>query len=469
MKGSQGLEALASICGGASKALSEERNDNSNQVGNQKGNALGIGTQPPNHLNFSRSQINSAVSNSDNNSSQQQQQQQRQNQGMQQVNPQLAVLLNSGLNSPNNMSNSNDGNLAFQQMFYLNLLQNQQNQQSSNNVVNLLNQQSQAGAQFIDQNALAMLLALQQQQQQQAQNEASSPFQQQQQQQQHQSQFHSITQQQQSREGGNNSLIQQNTNNDIAMMNDSPGTTHHQSILMKKHSISLGDDNDRERSDSMTFNPEDKKMLKRAANRRSAQLSRKRKKQYIEDLKEENSDLRRMELILKSIPDLIVSFDSSGKIGFVSQSVSKFLEFTPAELEGKSFWDRLCFDSVRLLKAAFMDALAARENDSTSTPLGNGVWELRLQDKNKQTVLVTLNGVVHFTGDAPECVCSIRMAREDRKPDTNDLKPTPPPQQSVFGGEKVNSKNDSEKSNNDEGKNPRLTAQISDADSNSGC
>jgi Basic region leucine zipper len=55
-----------------------------------------------------------------------------------------------------------------------------------------------------------------------------------------------------------------------------------------------------------------KKQQKRAANRRSAQLSRKRKKLYIEDLKEENDELRRKEQILRSIPDLIVVFDSVG-------------------------------------------------------------------------------------------------------------------------------------------------------------
>merc|ERR1712137_184044 len=103
------------------------------------------------------------------------------------------------------------------------------------------------------------------------------------------------------------------------------------------------------------INAEEKKLQKRAANRRSAQLSRKRKKQFIEELKEENDDLRRKEQILRSIPDLIVVFDSSGKLGFVSHSVSNFLEFTPEDLIGKSFWERLCEDSVRLLKAAFMD------------------------------------------------------------------------------------------------------------------
>merc|ERR1719215_1942360 len=69
----------------------------------------------------------------------------------------------------------------------------------------------------------------------------------------------------------------------------------------------------------------DKKQMKRAANRRSAQLSRKRKKQFIEELRSENQELRKKELILRSIPDLIVVFDSAGKIHFTSHSVTKLL------------------------------------------------------------------------------------------------------------------------------------------------
>merc|ERR1712238_620877 len=56
----------------------------------------------------------------------------------------------------------------------------------------------------------------------------------------------------------------------------------------------------------------------------------------------------------------------------------------------------------------FMDALAARTSDSETTPLGSGVWELRMQDKDGSHKWVMLNGVVHFSGDAPECVCSVR-------------------------------------------------------------
>eukprot|EP00549_Striatella_unipunctata_P023005 CAMPEP_0118689784 /NCGR_PEP_ID=MMETSP0800-20121206/9688_1 /TAXON_ID=210618 ORGANISM="Striatella unipunctata, Strain CCMP2910" /NCGR_SAMPLE_ID=MMETSP0800 /ASSEMBLY_ACC=CAM_ASM_000638 /LENGTH=335 /DNA_ID=CAMNT_0006587233 /DNA_START=178 /DNA_END=1185 /DNA_ORIENTATION=+ len=160
---------------------------------------------------------------------------------------------------------------------------------------------------------------------------------------------------------------------------------------------------------------EEKKLLKRAANRRSAQLSRKRKKQFIVELKEENDELRRKEQILKSIPDLIVVFDSSGKLWFVSHSVSRFLDFVPHDLEGSSFWSRLCDESVRLLKAAFMDALAARQKEMDTTPLGSGVWELRLVDRDGTHKVVSLNGVVHFSGDAPECVCSMRPRDLDTK------------------------------------------------------
>jgi len=170
----------------------------------------------------------------------------------------------------------------------------------------------------------------------------------------------------------------------------------------------LDDLDESDSGDGTLLGPEEKKQLKRAANRRSAQLSRKRKKQFIEELNKENDELRRKEQILRSIPDLVLVFDSAGKLWFVSHSVDHFLKYTPTELEGTSLWDRLCDESVRLLKSAFMDALAARTVDSETTPLGSGVWELRMQDKDGTHKWVVLNGVVHFSGDAPECVCSVR-------------------------------------------------------------
>jgi PAS domain S-box-containing protein len=166
-------------------------------------------------------------------------------------------------------------------------------------------------------------------------------------------------------------------------------------------------------------NPEGKKLQKRAANRKSAQLSRKRKKEFMDELKEENDDLRRKEQILKSIPDLILVFDSTGKLGFVSKSVSRILCFSSEQLEGTSIWERMCEDSVRLLKAAFMDSLAARQPDSDTAALGSGLWELRLVDLDGGHKIVTMNGVVHFAGERPECVCSIRPSDESPGGDKN--------------------------------------------------
>jgi PAS domain S-box-containing protein len=167
---------------------------------------------------------------------------------------------------------------------------------------------------------------------------------------------------------------------------------------------------------------EDKKQAKRAANRLSAHLSRKRKKIFMDDLKDENSELRRKEQILRSIPDLIVVFDSSGLISFVSHSVTRFMNYTVEELEETSFWDKLTEESVRLIKSAFMDALAVkRSHDEDCTPLVHGesisvtLIQKRCNDNegtsredDDRHLLVSLKGVVHFGGEYPECVCSIR-------------------------------------------------------------
>ena len=153
---------------------------------------------------------------------------------------------------------------------------------------------------------------------------------------------------------------------------------------------------------------EERRLLKRAANRRSAQMSRTRKKRLIEELKEENDELRYKEQILRSIPDLIVVFDSTGRMLFVSHSAKRFLGYKASELEGRSFWKYLCNKSVCILKAAFMDAMAAKRRDSDTAPLGTGLMELQLVERDANYKVVRLNGVVNFSSEGPECVCSIR-------------------------------------------------------------
>mmetsp|Transcript_33281 Transcript_33281/g.56581 ORF Transcript_33281/g.56581 Transcript_33281/m.56581 type:complete len:174 (+) Transcript_33281:1421-1942(+) len=166
----------------------------------------------------------------------------------------------------------------------------------------------------------------------------------------------------------------------------------------------------------------------------SAHLSRQRKKLYITDLKSENALLRRKEQILLSIPDLIVVFDASGTMSLVSRSVSRFLKCALRDMERSSFWEWLSDNSVRKVKSAFMDALAVkRRGREDSTPLwggrsmmvellvhhdpqqqkqgereGNQQQQQQEEVKTESPLMVSLKGVVHFAGELPECVCSIR-------------------------------------------------------------
>eukprot|EP00934_Nitzschia_sp_Nitz4_P005749 Nitzschia sp. Nitz4//scaffold181_size46380//15126//16682//NITZ4_007173-RA/size46380-augustus-gene-0.41-mRNA-1//1//CDS//3329539498//5739//frame0 len=154
--------------------------------------------------------------------------------------------------------------------------------------------------------------------------------------------------------------------------------------------------------------PVNRREQKRAANRISAQRSRKRKKQYIEELKEENDELRKLNQMLEVVPDLIISFDSSGILRFVSKSSKDFIGCESEELIGTSFWNRLCANSVKRLKSVFMDSLAKRKDNVPSVPLGHRVWEVRLKDQDPISPSLALRGALHFPDGSPECVCTIR-------------------------------------------------------------
>jgi len=174
MKGSAGLEALANLCGGASKAPD---NEPTQQMPPKASGAPSQSTSRQMEQFQNNSSIAYANNMQGNDSSNSQHQQQQNSMSHNQINPQVAAaLINAGLSQQNigqpNLGQQNigqqniplnEGAMALQQMVYLNLLQNQ-------NVSNFINQQHQAPApQFVDQSALAMVLALQQQQQQQQQ------------------------------------------------------------------------------------------------------------------------------------------------------------------------------------------------------------------------------------------------------------------------------------------------------------
>jgi PAS domain-containing protein len=68
-----------------------------------------------------------------------------------------------------------------------------------------------------------------------------------------------------------------------------------------------------------------RKMLRRAANRRSAQLSRARKKANLEELKIENNRLQRLVDILDSQPELVFCINIEGSISYMSERTESFM------------------------------------------------------------------------------------------------------------------------------------------------
>eukprot|EP00934_Nitzschia_sp_Nitz4_P006311 Nitzschia sp. Nitz4//scaffold181_size46380//20200//21799//NITZ4_007175-RA/size46380-augustus-gene-0.43-mRNA-1//1//CDS//3329539504//6301//frame0 len=156
-------------------------------------------------------------------------------------------------------------------------------------------------------------------------------------------------------------------------------------------------------------NERDKKDNKRAAVCISAKESRLRKKQYVESLERQNTELRKLRQIVAVVPDVILSFDSSGVIRFVTKSAKDILGVPSAQLQGTSFWELLCTKDVQRLKAAFMDSLENRgDPDVESVSLGGGVWYIHMKDQDPKGPGLSLHGSIRFNGTVPECVCLVR-------------------------------------------------------------
>ena len=156
----------------------------------------------------------------------------------------------------------------------------------------------------------------------------------------------------------------------------------------------------------------------RKANRCHAHLNRKRKSDItVEDIVNEQPELRRQVKILESIPDLIVAFESSGRVFFASHSLLDFLGLSKAnEIEDTLFWERLTPQSAGVIReevtAALKHATEAEEEECTPIAEGRSVQvDLVVKDGQGRliTILVSLKGMVHTNEGVSDCVCSIRL------------------------------------------------------------
>lgn len=96
---------------------------------------------------------------------------------------------------------------------------------------------------------------------------------------------------------------------------------------------------------------EEKKHKKRAANRKSASISRSRKKKFIERLTIENNKLKRLNRLLTVLPDLTFSLSSDGEITYVNWRAQKMLDY-PYDLVGQNFAKFISSEKVSLINTA---------------------------------------------------------------------------------------------------------------------
>lgn len=117
---------------------------------------------------------------------------------------------------------------------------------------------------------------------------------------------------------------------------------------------------------------EDKRAAKRVANRKSASISRARKKAFVEEMAKSNERLRRQAMILNLLPDLILAVDDSGVITFCSAQVEKSLGHSNEDLVGESIDSILMPASretiKRLIKTLLGIDTAKANNETNNDP-----------------------------------------------------------------------------------------------------
>lgn len=114
---------------------------------------------------------------------------------------------------------------------------------------------------------------------------------------------------------------------------------------------------------------EDKRAAKRVANRKSASVSRARKKAFLEEISKANERLKRQALILNLLPDLVVAVDESGMITFCSSQVEKMLGHSCNDLVGESI-DAILMPASRETIRRLIDTLRGLDtNEENGVPI----------------------------------------------------------------------------------------------------
>lgn len=103
---------------------------------------------------------------------------------------------------------------------------------------------------------------------------------------------------------------------------------------------------------------DEKRRVKRAANRKSASTSRARKKALIDEMTAKNERMKQHALILSMLPDLVLAVCRSGEMTYVSPAAKWLLHHSPEEVTGANIFELVTPDCHALLRTMISDNLA---------------------------------------------------------------------------------------------------------------
>ncbi|CAM9874431.1 unnamed protein product [Ectocarpus sp. 8 AP-2014] len=103
---------------------------------------------------------------------------------------------------------------------------------------------------------------------------------------------------------------------------------------------------------------DEKRRVKRAANRKSASTSRARKKAYVDDMTAKNERMKQHALVLSMLPDLVLAVCRTGEMTYVSPACQWLLLHSPEDMTGANIFELVAPECHPLLRKIISDNLS---------------------------------------------------------------------------------------------------------------
>ncbi|CAM9119773.1 unnamed protein product [Scytosiphon promiscuus] len=103
---------------------------------------------------------------------------------------------------------------------------------------------------------------------------------------------------------------------------------------------------------------DEKRRVKRAANRKSASTSRARKKAYVDEMTAKNERMKQHALVLSMLPDLVLAVCRTGEMTYVSPACQWLLLHSPEDMTGANIFELVAPECHPLLRKIISENLS---------------------------------------------------------------------------------------------------------------